>query len=50
MLGFVLFLITIVIGSILGSRFNRDGRHNKLEGSIVSLSTLVGAILIVVLN
>lgn len=50
MLGYVLFLISIFIGSNLGSKANKDGMHNMREGVVVSLSALLGAMCIIILN
>ena len=50
MLGYVLFLISILVGSNIGDRINKDGMHNMREGAIVSFSTLIGAMCIILLN
>ena len=50
MLGYVLFLISIFIGSDLGDKANKDGMHNMKEGVIVSFSALIGAMYIILLN
>ena len=50
MLGYVLFLISILVGSNIGSKVNKDGMHNMREGAIVSFSTLLGTLCIILLN
>lgn len=50
MLGYVLFLISILVGSNIGNWINKDGMHNMREGAIVSLSTLIGVMCIILLN
>ena len=50
MLGYVLFLISILIGSNLGDWINKDGMNNMEEGAVVSLSILIGAMCIILLN
>jgi hypothetical protein len=50
MLGYVLFLISIFIGSIIVDKINKDGMHNMREGAVVSFSTLLGAMCIILLN
>lgn len=50
MLGYVLFLISILVGSNIGDKVNKDGMHNMCEGAIVSFSTLLGVMCIILLN
>lgn len=47
MLGYALFLISIFIGSNVGSKANKDGMHNMREGAIVSFSVLIGTMCII---
>ena len=50
MLGYILFLISIFIGSNIGHKVNKDGMNNKKEGITVFCSVLIGAMCIIILN